>query len=321
MHSQIQHRINLGVIAVTAVVPLPLIITFLLDSDRRGTIGATTALIVNASLLFAYARGWDQARYWVTVMSTLIIGFSLSEPAVQIGVHPITFLAPALALVLTSWPWVIGTAVAVYTIGAVRVGAGVYESLEMIVSFSLVVMAMLLSRLATDYALRLSGASAEAAREQAGQAAEARDLARRQAEELGRRNEEQQALLDLVATLETPTVTVADGIVLAPIIGHFDSRRAEALTGRLLKTVSLQGSRLLILDVSGVALIDSGVAASLERMIMAVRLLGCEVTITGISPVVAAALASLGVSFAGTSMASTPQQALTKSGLGVAQAV
>lgn len=317
MRPQVQRQINLGVIAATAIVPLPLLIILLLDRDIVGTAGATMALLVNGSLLLAYTRGWDVARYLVTVTSTLIIGFSLTEPAVSNGVHPVIFLAPALALVLTSWPWVVGTAIIVYTLGTIRVGAGVYDSPEMLVSFCLVVTAMALSRVALDHALRLSDASAEAARKQADQAAEARDLARRQADELGRRNEEQQALLNLVATLETPTVTVADGIMLAPIIGNFDSRRAEALTGHLLQTVSLQRSRLLILDISGVALIDSGVAASLERLIMAVRLLGCDVTMTGVTPAVAAALVSLDITFAGISLASTPQQALMRSGLGV----
>jgi rsbT co-antagonist protein RsbR len=319
MRPQMQRKINLGVIAATAFVPLPLLIILLLDGDITGTVGAAIALLVNGSLLLAYVRGWEQARYWFTVTSTLILGFSLNEPAVNIGVHPIIFLAPALALILTGWLWVLGAAVAVYAIATVRVGAGVYDSPEMIVSFCLVVTAMILSRLSIDHALRLSDASAEAARNQAEQVAEARDLARHQTDELSRRNEEQQALLDLVATLETPAVTVADGILMAPIIGHFDSRRAEALTGRLLEIVSLRRSRLLILDISGVAMIDSVVAASLERLIMAVRLLGCEVTITGVAPAVAAALASQGIVFAGTSMASTPQQALMMSKLGVAQ--
>jgi rsbT co-antagonist protein RsbR len=321
MNPQMQRRINLGVIAATAIVPLPMLIILLLDGDITGTVGAAIALLVNGLLLLAYVRGWDAARYLVTVTSTLIIGFSLSEPAVSNGVHPIIFMAPAIALVLTSWPWVIGAAGVVYTIGAVRVGAGVYDSPEMIVSFCLVVMVMVLSRLSIDHALRLSDASAAAARAQAEQAAEARDLARRQADELGRRNEEQQALLDLVATLETPAVTIADGILMAPIIGHLDSRRAETLIGHLLKTITIQRSRLLILDISGVAMLDNGVAASLERLIVAVRLLGCDVTITGIAPAVANALSSQGIGFAGIALASTPQQALMMSGFGVGRPV
>lgn len=319
MRPQMQRKINLGVIAATALVPIPLLIIMLVDGDPSGTLGAAVALLVNGSLLLAYARGWDPARYLVTVASAVIIGFTLNEPAVTNGVHPIIFLAPAVALILTSWPWVVGAGVIAYTLAAVRIGAGVYDTGEMIISFGLSVAALVLSRLSIDHALRLAEASAAAAREQAAQAAEAHALARRQADELGRQAEEQQALLDLVATLETPAVAVADGIVMAPIIGHFDSRRAEALTGRLLETVSQQRSRLLILDISGVALVDSGVAGSLERMTKAVRLLGCDVTITGVAPTVAATLASLGVSFAGINLASTPQQALLSSGLGVAR--
>ncbi len=310
MRQPMQRRITLGVIAAMAFVPLPLLIIFVLDRDLSGTLGAAAALLLNSALLFAYHRGWDAARFLVVVTTTLLIGLSLNTPAAENGVHPVIALAPALALVLADWAWVVGAAVGVYAIATLRVGPEVYSSPEMIVSFSLVVVAMVLSRLSIDQALRAADANALAAGEQAAQAAEARDLARRQADDLARRNDEQRALLDLVATLETPAVTVADDILMAPIIGHFDSRRAEALTGRLLAAVGARRTRLLILDISGVAMVDSGVAAALDRLIQAVRLLGCAVTITGVAPAVAGALATLGAAFEGVDLAATPQQAL-----------
>lgn len=308
-----QHRINLAVIGATALIPLPLLILFLLQGDVAGSIGAGAGLVIFGVLLFAYIRGWDYARYIVVTAAVLIIAGSLTERALSQYVHPLLFMAPALALVLTDQVWVIGASCAVYVIALARAGfGGLYAEPEMIVSYVIVVTTLLLSRLAIDSARSAAETSARETRAQAEQTAAALELAQLQAEDLARRNNEQQELLSLVATLETPAVAVSEGVLIAPIIGHVDSRRAQSLTARLLSTVNERRAQLLILDVSGVAMIDSGVAAAMDRLIQSVRLLGCDVAVTGIAPAVAAALSALQITFAGVRMAATPQQALSQ---------
>lgn len=315
MLEPIQRRIHLGIIAATAIIPVPLLAIFLLEGDLPGILGSAIGLLVNGALLLAYTRGWQAARHVLVVAATLIIGFALTPNALTVGVHPLIFMAPALALVLTSWPWVVGTGVTVYGLALFRAGfRGIYVTPEMLMSVAIVVTTLVLSRLAMDHAYRSIEQRAAEAREEAKRAAEALALVRQQAEDLARRNEEQERLLNLVATLETPAITIAEGMLIAPIVGHFDNRRAQAFTTRLLAEVSAQHARLLILDVSGVAMIDSGVATALERLIQSIHLLGCEVTMTGIKPAVANTLTGLGMSFTNITTARTPQQVLNKVG-------
>jgi anti-anti-sigma regulatory factor len=139
-----------------------------------------------------------------------------------------------------------------------------------------------------------------------------RDITRaqQQADTLREQNESQRRLLELVATLETPVTTLADGVALAPVVGHLDSRRGSALTSRLLQAIYAQRLRCCIIDISGVATIDTAVAQTLVQAIQALRLLGCDVAVTGIGPTVAQMLTQLGISFGSVLTTRSPQEAL-----------
>jgi anti-anti-sigma regulatory factor len=121
---------------------------------------------------------------------------------------------------------------------------------------------------------------------------------------------QQQQLLELVASLETPVTPLAENVLFAPIVGHVDSRRAQTITERLLDVVNEQRARTIILDISGVSVIDTGVAKALLGAVQAIRLLGCEVLLTGISANVAMTLTQLGITMEGVQTVRTPQEAL-----------
>jgi anti-anti-sigma regulatory factor len=70
---------------------------------------------------------------------------------------------------------------------------------------------------------------------------------------------------------------------------------------------------MVILDIAGVPAVDSAVSQALLRAIQAVRLLGCEVTVTGISVSVAATMTQLGIHMAGVHTARTPQEVISAS--------
>jgi rsbT co-antagonist protein RsbR len=122
-------------------------------------------------------------------------------------------------------------------------------------------------------------------------------------------NTEQQ-LRDLVATLETPSINLADGVLLAPIVGTVDSQRAEVLASRLLQEVQRQRVHLVILDIAGIALVDTGVAQALVHTTQALRLLGCQVAITGISAGIAITFTHLGIDLHDIRTARSPQDVL-----------
>ncbi len=122
----------------------------------------------------------------------------------------------------------------------------------------------------------------------------------------------QQQLRELVATLETPAVVVAQRTLLAPIVGMLDSQRIQALMQRLLSEVQRQRALIVIIDIAGVSMVESQVMQSLLRHAQALRLLGCRVVLTGVSPTIAATLTNLDTT--GIHTAHSPQDVLQGSG-------
>jgi anti-anti-sigma regulatory factor len=107
-------------------------------------------------------------------------------------------------------------------------------------------------------------------------------------------------------------MALADGVLFAPIVGHLDSRRSQAITVRLLQQAHVQRARLVVLDVEGVPAMDTAVAQALLQAAQALRLLGCDVTLSGVTSTVAATLVELGVSLAGITTVRSPQEALAQ---------
>jgi anti-anti-sigma regulatory factor len=132
----------------------------------------------------------------------------------------------------------------------------------------------------------------------------------RQTTDLQASTAEQQRLLDLVAMLETPAIVLAHGVLLAPVVGVLDQQRAQALTRRLLETVSAQRTRVVILDLAGVPEVDAAVAQAILHTAEALRLLGCQVTLTGISSAVAMTLTQLDIDLGVLTTARSPQEVL-----------
>lgn len=101
-------------------------------------------------------------------------------------------------------------------------------------------------------------------------------------------------------------------MLLAPLVGGIDSRRASKITSRLLELVYERRVNLVILDVAGVPVIDTAVANALTQTVRALRLLGCRVTLTGISSQVALTLTHIGIELHELEVAASPQEALQR---------
>lgn len=169
----------------------------------------------------------------------------------------------------------------------------------------LVCVAFLLRRLvdalsASRTALQQAEASAQAAQQQS------EDLAA-QAQLLEATRARLQAL---VASLETPAVEVAEGVVLAPITGALDPRRAAALTERLLKRVHAARTRLVILDLAGMPDADPASLQALAATRMALQLLGCRVVFTSLSGALARGFVESGAAEGALEFQRSPQRVL-----------
>ncbi len=95
--------------------------------------------------------------------------------------------------------------------------------------------------------------------------------------------------------MSTPVTQIWEGILLLPVVGIVDSKRAQDIMNAVLSAINRTQSRIFILDISGVAVVDTAVANHLIKITKATRLMGCESTISGISPAIAQTMIELGI--------------------------
>lgn len=100
---------------------------------------------------------------------------------------------------------------------------------------------------------------------------------------------------EAIRELSTPVLQIRDRLLLLPIIGVIDTHRARLITDSLLKAIRTARAKAVVVDVTGVATIDSRVANHLLQTVTAARLMGAAVIVTGITSDVAQSLVALGI--------------------------
>lgn len=94
--------------------------------------------------------------------------------------------------------------------------------------------------------------------------------------------------------VSTPVLQLRDRFLLLPIVGVVDTHRARHLTEALLTAIRLRRARAVVIDVTGVPIVDSRVAKHIAQTCEAARLMGANVVITGISAEIAQTLVTIG---------------------------
>jgi rsbT co-antagonist protein RsbR len=100
---------------------------------------------------------------------------------------------------------------------------------------------------------------------------------------------------EAIRELSTPVLQVRERLLILPIIGVIDPHRARQLTEQLLRGIRTNRARVVVIDITGVAAMDSNVANHLVLTVEASRLLGATVIVTGLSPEIAQTLVNIGV--------------------------
>ena len=108
--------------------------------------------------------------------------------------------------------------------------------------------------------------------------------------------ESQQSALE---ELSTPIIPIHEGVLVLPMVGAIDSRRAGQIMEGLLEGISAHSADVVILDITGVPLIDTGVANYLLQAARAARLLGSTVVLVGIGAEIAQTMVQLGIDLTG----------------------
>lgn len=100
---------------------------------------------------------------------------------------------------------------------------------------------------------------------------------------------------EVLKTMSTPVTQLWDGILLLPLVGILDSKRTGDIMTTMLNRISTTQSKVFILDISGIAVVDTSVANYLIKMTKATRLMGCICIISGIAGSVAQTIVELGI--------------------------
>lgn len=97
----------------------------------------------------------------------------------------------------------------------------------------------------------------------------------------------------------TPVVPVWRDVLALPIIGSLDTERMQRATEAALSSVMHTGARACIIDITGARIIDSHAVANLSSLMTALKLIGAEAIVTGVTAHAAQTLVGLGLDLSG----------------------
>jgi rsbT co-antagonist protein RsbR len=123
-------------------------------------------------------------------------------------------------------------------------------------------------------------------------------------------SDQQRMLLDTIRELSAPVLPVLPGTLVMPLIGHIDDNRSQQIMEGLLNGVQEHHADLIIVDITGVPVVDTAVANYLIQATRAANLLGTRCILVGISPEIAQTLVSLGVDLSAIETRSNLQTAI-----------
>ena len=98
-----------------------------------------------------------------------------------------------------------------------------------------------------------------------------------------------------IREMSTPTIELWNGVLVLPVVGVVDSMRAQHMIDSMLNKIAETHSKVIIMDIQGVAAVDTAVANHIIKITMATKLMGCECILSGITPAVAQTIIQLGI--------------------------
>jgi rsbT co-antagonist protein RsbR len=106
---------------------------------------------------------------------------------------------------------------------------------------------------------------------------------------------QQQQLIDVIREISSPVIPVHDEVLVLPLVGTIDSARSARIMETLLTGVQEHAAEVVIIDITGVPIVDTAVANHLIQATRAATLLGAHCVLVGVSAEVAQTLVHLGV--------------------------
>lgn len=248
--------------------------------------------------VFTYSLVSDGRIYFLSLVVIAALLMGIRSAAVVMGITIITLLV--LGAVVHQWvPSTIDTAPHVVLWGTV-VFSQVLHAIVLVVCLAFLLRRLVNALSSIRSALQQAETSAEYAQQQAAALAT----------QTQRLEETQAQLQQLISSLETPMVDLADGIVLAPITGRVDTRRVQMIMKRLLQRVHAHGTHFVIVDLAGMPDADPIAIQGLNTMARALQLLGCRVIFTSLSSELAQSFQQSGSTLDTLEFLRSPQEVL-----------
>jgi len=113
-----------------------------------------------------------------------------------------------------------------------------------------------------------------------------------------------------LSAMSTPVMQIWKDVLMIPIVGTVDSSRSQEIMDAMLEGLTRTDSEVIILDIQGVATIDSAVANHLLKITKAVTMMGCHCIVSGVTSHVAQAMANLGLDLGGVNSSPTLRKGL-----------
>jgi len=99
---------------------------------------------------------------------------------------------------------------------------------------------------------------------------------------------------EAIRELSTPILEIWDNVLALPVIGVVDTQRSTEIMENLLRKIITKQSKCVIIDVTGVEIVEAKTADYLLKVCKAAQLLGAYCVLTGINPAVAETLVEIG---------------------------
>lgn len=112
--------------------------------------------------------------------------------------------------------------------------------------------------------------------------------------------------------LSAPLIPVMEGITVMPLIGTIDTERAKLIMENLLEGVIKHNSEVVLIDITGVPVVDTMVAHHIIQAAEAVRLIGSTCILVGIRPEIAQTIVNLGIDLSNFPTKSSLNKGFTK---------
>lgn len=125
--------------------------------------------------------------------------------------------------------------------------------------------------------------------------------------------EEQKRAAEAIAQMSTPIARLWEGILLLPLVGVMTATRIKTVLAAVLTSISDSQAKVIILDISGVGVIDTYTANHFIKIAKATKLMGCTCILSGITPSVAQTIVELGVNVDEIETTGTMKDALERS--------